>query len=172
MRMKRITIYVNSNSICQNQRFGWHFREATPARLTGRRAREQHDEISTNPARDRPCWANSPKGSMRMRLLNPILAVLAAVIVTTAWAEDSPMPDEIAWKLLELGRVVDPAKTAALYAPLQQKEPYQGVKIERDLRYGLTDRNLLDVFMPETSSPPRPVLILVHGGAFVAGNKH
>jgi triacylglycerol lipase len=26
--------------------------------------------------------------------------------------------------------------------------------------------------MPETPSPPRPVLIFVHGGAFVAGNKH
>ena len=102
------------------------------------------------------------------------LAVLAALIVAapTARAEDSPMPDEIAWKLMELGRVVDPPKTAALYAPLQQKEPYQAVKIERDLKYGTADRNLLDVFMPETPSPPRPVLIFVHGGAFVAGSKH
>ena len=108
-----------------------------------------------------------------MRLLKPVLAVLAALIVAapTAWAEDSPMPDEIAWKLMELGRVIDPPKTAALYAPLQQKEPYQGVKIERDLKYGAADRNLLDVFMPETASPPRPVLIFVHGGAFTAGNK-
>ena len=86
------------------------------------------------------------------------LAVLAALIVAapTARAEDSPMPDEIAWKLMELGRVVDPPKTAALYAPLQQKEPYQSVKIERDLKYGTADRNLLDVFMPETLSPTAP----------------
>jgi len=83
----------------------------------------------------------------------------------------SPMPDDLAWKLLELGRVVDPPKTAALFAPLQQKEPYQGVKIERDVKYGPADRHLLDVFTPEAASPPRPVLIFVHGGGFVTGNK-
>ena len=59
------------------------------------------------------------------------------------------MPEEIAWKLLEIGRVIDPPKTAALYAPLQQKEPYPGVKVERDVKYGPADRNLLDVFTPE-----------------------
>ena len=69
------------------------------------------------------------------------------------------------------GRVIDVPKTAALYAPLQQKEPYQGVKVERDVKYGPADRNLLDVFTPETSSSARPVLIFIHGGGFVAGNK-
>ncbi len=81
------------------------------------------------------------------------------------------MPAEIAQKLQELGRVVDPPKTGALYAPLQEKEPYQGVKVERDVKYGAADRNLLDVFLPDTASPARPVLIYVHGGGFVAGNK-
>ena len=81
------------------------------------------------------------------------------------------MPDEIARKLLELGRVIDPPKTAALYAPLQEKEPYPGVKIERDVKYGAADRNLLDVFTPQKASSPRPVLIFVHGGGFTAGNK-
>jgi acetyl esterase/lipase len=109
-----------------------------------------------------------------MASLRSALAILAALIVpmTAARAEDGPMPEDVAWKLLELGRVVDVLKTAALYAPLQQKEPYQGVKIERDVRYGTAGRNLLDVFMPEAPSPPRPVLIFVHGGAFTAGNKH
>lgn len=81
------------------------------------------------------------------------------------------MPEDIAWKLLELGRVIDPPNTALLYAPLQEKEPYQGVKVERDVKYGPADRNLLDVFMPAAASPARPVLIFVHGGGFVAGNK-
>jgi acetyl esterase/lipase len=107
-----------------------------------------------------------------MRLLNPVLVILTAMIVTTAWGEGGPMPDEIAWKLLELGRVVDPPNTAALYAPLQQKEPYQGVKVERDVKYGPADQNLLDVFTPESASSPRPVLIFVRGGAFVSGDKH
>ena len=106
-----------------------------------------------------------------MALPKSALAVLVAMSVTAAWAEGSPMPDEIAWRLQELGQVIEPPKTAALYAPLQEKEPYQGVKTERDIKYGAADRNLLDVFMPETASPSRPVLIFVHGGGFIAGNK-
>jgi hypothetical protein len=81
------------------------------------------------------------------------------------------MPEDLAWKLLELGRVIDPPKTAELYAPLQEKEPYQGVKVERDIQYGPADRNLLDVFVPEATTSARPVLMFVHGGAFVGGNK-
>jgi acetyl esterase/lipase len=100
------------------------------------------------------------------------LAVLAAVFVSAASAQEGPMPADIAWKVVEIGPVIDPPATAALYAPLQQKEPYQGVKIERDVKYGAADRNLLDVFMPETVSAARPVLIFVRGGAFVSGDKH
>ncbi|HEV3498908.1 MAG TPA: alpha/beta hydrolase [Bradyrhizobium sp.] len=99
------------------------------------------------------------------------LAVVVAMFMSAAWAEGSPMPEDIVWKLLELGRVIDPPKTAPLYAPLQEKEPYQSVKIERDVKYGPADRNLLDIFIPDTASSARPVLIYVHGGGFVAGNK-
>ena len=101
------------------------------------------------------------------------LAVVAAMIVAVmpARAQQSPMSAETAAKLQELGRVIDPPNTAPLYAPLQQKEPYQGVRVERDVKYGPADRNLLDVFVPETAASPRPVLIFVHGGAFTAGNK-
>ncbi|MDH2382099.1 alpha/beta hydrolase [Bradyrhizobium sp. CER78] len=108
--------------------------------------------------------------SLGMRL--PMAALAAALMLTgPALAQQSPMPEDLAWKLLELGRVVDPPKTAALYAPLQQKEPYQGVKVERDAKYGPADRHLLDVFTPDTTAPPRPVLIYIHGGGFTAGNK-
>ena len=93
------------------------------------------------------------------------------MFANTAFAQQSPMPDDLAWKLLELGRVIDPPKTAALYAPLQEKEPYQGVKVERDVKYGAADRNLLDIFVPDVAEKSRPVLIFVHGGAFVGGNK-
>ena len=99
------------------------------------------------------------------------LATLAVMLVGAVGVQQSPMPAEIAAKLRELGRSIEPAKTVALYAPLQEKEPYQGVRVERDVKYGPADRNLLDVFMPETAAPARPVLIFVHGGAFVGGNK-
>jgi acetyl esterase/lipase len=110
-------------------------------------------------------------GASGMALTKSALAMCVAMIATAAWAEGGPMPQDIARKLVEIGRVVDPPKTAVLFAPLQQKEPYQGVRIARDIRYGAAEPNLLDVFMPETSSPNRPVLVFVHGGAFVAGDK-
>jgi hypothetical protein len=59
-------------------------------------------------------------------------ATLAAT--TSAWTQTGAMPPDIATKLLELGRVVDPEKTAPLYAPLQPKEPYAGVKATRDVK--------------------------------------
>ena len=79
------------------------------------------------------------------------LAVVAALLAGPASAQQGPMSEDLAWKLLELGRVIDPPKTAALYAPMQEKEPYKDVKIERDVKYGPADRNLLDVFMPEAA---------------------
>ncbi|WP_275194341.1 alpha/beta hydrolase [Bradyrhizobium sp. CSA207] len=81
------------------------------------------------------------------------------------------MPAEIAAKLQDIGRVIDPPRTGRLYAPLQAQEPYRDVKVERDAKYGAADRNLLDIFMPAAASSPRPVLIFVHGGAFVRGNR-
>ena len=82
------------------------------------------------------------------------------------------MPSEIEWKLAELGAVINPPETAKLYAPLQEKEPYQGIKVTRDLKYGPDDRHALDVFVSEqAASVPRPVLVFVHGGAFTGGNR-
>src|SRR5260370_21130155 len=108
-----------------------------------------------------------------MMLSKSALVAVTFVIVAAqaAWAQQSPMPEEIAAKLQELGRVVDAPKSGQLYAPLQEKEPYQGVKVERDVKYGAADRNLLDVVAPEAASSPRPVLIYVHGAGFVRGGK-
>ena len=43
----------------------------------------------------------------------------AVLILTSAFVHAQKMPDDIACKLIEMGRSVDTAKTAALYAPLQ-----------------------------------------------------
>ena len=81
------------------------------------------------------------------------------------------MPPDVAERVKAIGPVIDPPRTAAIYAPLQQKEPYAGVQVLRDLKYGPDARHALDVFIPEGGGGPRPVLMFVHGGAFVAGNK-
>jgi triacylglycerol lipase len=93
------------------------------------------------------------------------------VLLTALLAACVQMPPEVAEKVKAIGPVIDPPKTAAIYAPLQQKEPYQGVKVTRDVKYGPDARHALDLFVPEVEGMARPVLMFVHGGAFVAGNK-
>ncbi len=81
---------------------------------------------------------------------------------------------EMATRIRALGDQIVPAAiegTAKLYAPFHEREPYQGVKVSRDQAYGADPRHLLDVFEPQTAGPPRPVLLFVHGGGFVAGDK-
>lgn len=94
------------------------------------------------------------------------------LMASQAAAQPGTMPPDIAEKLVAIGRVIEAPKTNAIYAPLHATEPFAGVKITRDIRYGPADRNLLDVFTPDKSDGPRPVLLFVHGGGFVRGDKH
>ncbi len=81
------------------------------------------------------------------------------------------IPLAISTKLQEIGAKVAPPPTEALYAPLAQKEPYAGVRVWRDQRYGADARHRLDVFTTETTQADRPLLVYVHGGAFTRGDK-
>jgi hypothetical protein len=102
--------------------------------------------------------------------LHLVAAVAASCLSAThAMAQ---MPPDIAAKIAALGRVVAPGPTAAIYGPLQEKEPYSGIKVARDVKCGPDERNLVDIFSADGAGAPRPVLMFVHGGAYVAGNKH
>ena len=79
----------------------------------------------------------------------------------------------IAAEVRSLGKIISPAvleASQALYAPYHQQEPYEGVRVARDLRYGGHERHRLDVFQPE-SARGAAVLLFVHGGGFVGGDK-
>src|SRR5512140_1558298 len=109
-----------------------------------------------------------------MRLVVLILAATLAGCAASRLPSGpaaSQVPPQIAEKLRQIGPVIAPPLTAALYAPLQQREPYAGVRVTRDERYGADARHRLDVFSPESGGGARPVLVFVHGGGFVAGNK-
>ncbi len=68
--------------------------------------------------------------------------------------------------------VSDLDRLIARYAPLQEKRPYSGIDITRDLDYGPADRNLLDIFKPASPGAAlRPVLLFVHGGGFTGGER-
>lgn len=102
------------------------------------------------------------------RLATAVLLACGLALPSTARAQ---MPPDIAAKVAALGRVVDPENTGKIYAPLQEQEPYAGIKVVRDVKYGPHPRQVVDIFTPETGAAGRPVLMFVHGGGYVRGNK-
>lgn len=107
-----------------------------------------------------------------------LTAILAACLVGCAGLPSSKtvqvpsaVPAPIAAELLKIGPVVAPPPTEKLYAPLAESEPYAGVKVRRDVRYGSDARHLLDVFTPDKPQANQPVLVFVHGGAFMRGER-
>ncbi len=104
------------------------------------------------------------------RALAPVLA--AAAFMVAAPIAGAQVPADVAAQLRALGRVVDTEHTGAIYAPLQPQPPFAGVAFERDLKYGPDPKENLDVARPTAAaSAPRPVLVFVHGGAYVGGDK-
>lgn len=86
---------------------------------------------------------------------------------------NAQMPADVAAQVKAIGRVVNPPATAVFYAPrVLDKEPYQGTSVQRDIAYGADARHLLDIFTPTASSSTRrKVLVFVHGGGFVRGDR-
>src|SRR5262249_27162836 len=99
------------------------------------------------------------------------IAALLGAGLTFPTIAHAQMPPDIAEKIAAMGRVVDPENTAKIYAPLQEKEPYAGAKVMRDVKYGGDARHVVAIFVPETGAAARPVVSFVHGGAEVRGNK-
>ena len=94
--------------------------------------------------------------------------ILGIVVIGTSTAQ-AEVPADVAAQLRALGTGVCVPETAKIYKPLlQQKAPYSGVTVVRDISYGPDPRTVMDVFAPEKGGGNRPVLIFVSGGA---GNK-
>ncbi|MGO4396068.1 alpha/beta hydrolase [Variovorax sp. M-6] len=62
-------------------------------------------------------------------------------------------------------------RTKALYLPLLAAAPQQGWHLQRDLRYGEHPGQVLDLYRP-SGAHRAPVVVFVHGGAFVRGAKN
>ena len=58
----------------------------------------------------------------------------------------------------------------AAYLPLQQAAPKGGIEVVRNVPYGRHPRQVADIYRP-ASAAGAPVLIFVHGGAFVRGDR-
>lgn len=80
--------------------------------------------------------------------------------------------ERIAREIRAAGPVIDLRQLVSLYAPLQEIEPYRGVTVLRDRRYGPHDRNLADVFrVDDDGVTPKPILLFVHGGGYIMGDR-
>lgn len=105
---------------------------------------------------------------MSRRTLALGLTLSLGVFATAGHAQ---VPPDIAAKVKASAGKID-FSVAAMYGPLQPKAPYKGVDVVRDIAYGDDPLQKLDVFSPQAkSSRPRPVLLFVHGGGFVRGDK-
>jgi triacylglycerol lipase len=80
---------------------------------------------------------------------------------------------DVTARLRALGVDFTPGQIAAtreLFAPRVPGPADVGAQVERDLRYGPHERNRLDVFS-RTGAQGLPVVVFVHGGGFVQGDK-
>ncbi len=85
----------------------------------------------------------------------------------------APAMNDLWAQLRSLGSDFTPAQiqaTTALMAPLAPR-PGPDVEVHRDVVYGPDPRHRLDIFVPSASVRRAPVLVFVHGGGFVMGDK-
>ena len=85
----------------------------------------------------------------------------------------APASSDLTAQIRALGYELTPAQieaTIALMAPLAAP-PGPDVEVHRDVAYGPDPRHRLDVFVPSADATSAPVLVCVHGGGFVRGDK-
>lgn len=83
-----------------------------------------------------------------------------------------PIPADIAQRIRERGPLLDMPLTQAIYRPLHEHQPRDGVNVTRDLRYGEAQRHNLDVYRPQANAQVAlPVIVFFHGGGYIRGDK-
>lgn len=58
------------------------------------------------------------------------------------------------------------------FSNVLKHSPRTGVIVHRDLAYGVHERQVVDVFLPDPAVDRPPVVLFVHGGAFVNGHRN
>ena len=84
------------------------------------------------------------------------------------------MRSDIAAAIAAVDRAISPTMlgaTRALFEPYHEKAPYANVAISRDETYGSADRHRLDTFALDDGKHGKPVILFVHGGGFIRGEK-
>jgi acetyl esterase/lipase len=58
------------------------------------------------------------------------------------------------------------------FSEVLKHSPRDGVTVHRDITYGDHPRQAFDLFLPDNVTAPTPVVLFVHGGAFVSGHRN
>jgi acetyl esterase/lipase len=80
------------------------------------------------------------------------------------------VPEAVRAKLLEIGYGPSLEPSMELYAPLLAAAPKGDLLVQKDIRYGEHERNLVDVYRPR-GVENAPVLVYVHGGGYSTGDR-
>jgi acetyl esterase/lipase len=121
---------------------------AQPADACGDAWRVETGVATSNP---RPLASNPRTLASYPRTLRNLMADLGPV-----WGRDMRRHRNQVWEAFE---------------PLLRDAPSGGVDRIRDLPYGEHPRQVLDVYRPAAASGKRPIVVFVHGGAFVRGER-
>jgi triacylglycerol lipase len=79
---------------------------------------------------------------------------------------------ELAALIRAAGAVIDPPLVKGWYAPYRASQRTDGATIRSDIAYGPDARHVLDVYLPDSPTDTlRPLLLFVHGGGFVRGDR-
>jgi acetyl esterase len=82
------------------------------------------------------------------------------------------IPVEIELRIRSRGAALDMNFTQSIYKDLMDSQRRDGVQVARELAYGPDPRHRLDVYRPQnTGAKDLPVLIFMHGGGFIRGDK-
>jgi acetyl esterase/lipase len=113
---------------------------------------------------------------VRNHVLTTIIALAIAFAGSVASAQVDKLPPYLQETLDQIGPVYQkdigstiPA-TVAAFQSLLKAAPKDGVTITRDVAYGEDPRQILDIYQPTTRTGA-PVVIYIHGGAYVRGDK-
>lgn len=116
--------------------------------------------------------------NLRVRMGALLTGALMALLITKpAMAQVDRLPPDLQETLARIGPVFQrdigthiPATLAAFQSVLRSA-PRDGVSVTADQHYGPDPKQVLDVYQP-ASRQDAPILIYVHGGAYVTGDKN
>jgi acetyl esterase/lipase len=97
------------------------------------------------------------------------LGILFAGSILACGPAEGQVPDEIREKLLAIGFGDSLEPSMEIYEPLLAAAPKGDLVIEKDVRYGEHERNLVDTYRPRGVAGA--VLVYVHGGGYRTGDR-